>query len=129
MRALSIRQPWAELILLRRKRYELRNWSTRWRGRFLIHASGRGEPYAMAAVGLPPEELAMASIVGSVELVSCTPFTRAMADEMRLLGAYFDNWQSGLIAWELREPIRLPTPIPWRGALGLFEIPDDILPN
>jgi hypothetical protein len=39
MKALSIRQPWAWLILNAGKDIENRDWPTHFRGRFLIHAS------------------------------------------------------------------------------------------
>jgi hypothetical protein len=39
MKALSIRQPWAWLIVNGRKPVENRTWPTRWRGRLLIHAA------------------------------------------------------------------------------------------
>ena len=38
MRTLSIRQPWAWLIVNGHKPVENRDWSTDYRGRFLIHA-------------------------------------------------------------------------------------------
>jgi hypothetical protein len=40
IRALSIRQPWAELILCRRKTIEIRSWKSAYRAWLLIHASG-----------------------------------------------------------------------------------------
>jgi hypothetical protein len=39
MKALSLKQPFAELILLGRKKIELRKWNTHFRGEFLIHTS------------------------------------------------------------------------------------------
>ena len=39
MKTLSIKQPWAELILQGRKKIELRKWNTNFRGEFLIHTS------------------------------------------------------------------------------------------
>lgn len=39
MKALSIRQPWAWLIVNGHKTVENREWPTRFRGRFLIHAA------------------------------------------------------------------------------------------
>lgn len=39
MKALSIRQPWAWLILHGGKDIENRSWNTNFRGRFLIHAA------------------------------------------------------------------------------------------
>ena len=38
-KCLSLRQPYAELIVSGRKTIELRKWNTRFRGEFLVHAS------------------------------------------------------------------------------------------
>ena len=37
--ALSLKQPWAALVVHGKKTVEVRRWSTRRRGRILIHAS------------------------------------------------------------------------------------------
>ncbi len=37
--ALSLKQPWAALLVTGRKRIEVRNWPTARRGRILIHAA------------------------------------------------------------------------------------------
>lgn len=39
MKALSIRQPWAWLIVHGGKDIENRSWHTKFRGRFLVHAA------------------------------------------------------------------------------------------
>ncbi len=39
MKVLSIKQPFAELIIQGRKKIELRKWNTKFRGDFLIYAS------------------------------------------------------------------------------------------
>jgi len=39
MKALSLKQPWAELIVSGKKTIEIRKWNTHFRGEFLIHAS------------------------------------------------------------------------------------------
>lgn len=39
MKVLTLKQPWAELILLGKKTIEIRKWNTHFRGRFLIHSS------------------------------------------------------------------------------------------
>lgn len=38
MKVLTIRQPWASLIILGYKRFEFRSWKTSYRGDLLIHA-------------------------------------------------------------------------------------------
>ena len=39
MKALSLKQPFAELVVEGKKKIELRNWNTKFRGDFFIHAS------------------------------------------------------------------------------------------
>lgn len=41
MKALSLRQPYAELIVSGKKTIEIRPWNTNFRGEFLIHAAKR----------------------------------------------------------------------------------------
>ncbi len=47
MKALTIKQPWAELILKNKKRIEIRKWDTDFRGEFLIHSSKNPDREAM----------------------------------------------------------------------------------
>jgi hypothetical protein len=124
VKALSVRQPWAELILSGRKPYELRTWATRHRGPLLIHAATNTERHEAYLAGLSSENLVTGAIVGMVEVVSCGPFTSEMAEVLWTRRSYFGCWREGLYAWELRAPRRLPRPVPWRGRLGLFEVPD-----
>lgn len=121
-RALSVRQPWAELILTGRKRYELRSWSTSYRGWVFIHSGLRVDSEAVGLTGFHKQALQTGALVGVVEIVDCTPFTEAMADEMRCSLAYFGEWAPNLCAWELAAPSRLNTPISYPGRLGLFRV-------
>lgn len=38
MKALTIKEPWATLIIDGYKKYEFRSWKTKYRGKILIHA-------------------------------------------------------------------------------------------
>ena len=51
MKALSLKQPFAELILQGKKKIELRKWNTKFRGEFLIHASKTVDEDAMKEFG------------------------------------------------------------------------------
>jgi hypothetical protein len=70
--ALSLKQPWAALVVHGLKTVEIRRWPTRHRGILLIHASQQWDDRA-AADSLPPEVQATAElrggIIGQVELV------------------------------------------------------------
>lgn len=82
MIALSIRQPWAWLILHNGKDIENREWPTKFRGRVLVHA-GKGMTEAeyedalifahFRKTGCLPNwaDLERGGIVGSVEIVGC----------------------------------------------------------
>lgn len=121
MKALSIRQPWAWLILHAGKDIENRDWATKVRGLILIHA-GKGmtrDEYEDAAdcydpgdIGpdLPPfEALERGGIVGQVEIVDCVTESRS-------------PWFFGKHGFVLANAKPLPFR-PWRGELGFFEVP------
>ena len=73
MRALSIRQPYAEQILLGLKTVEYRNRPTHVRRRVYIYAALKpGDPDGFTALGKEPGDLATGVIVGSVKIVDCT---------------------------------------------------------
>lgn len=88
-RALSIRQPWAWLIVNRYKDVENRVWQTQVRGRILIHAgakpvtkSGYDEFLQVCRQrrikNYPDrDEFDLGGIVGSVDLVDCVDDSRS----------------------------------------------------
>ena len=47
MKALTIKQPWASLIMQGIKKYEFRSWQTKYRGDILIHSSKQVDKEAM----------------------------------------------------------------------------------
>lgn len=85
MKAITIKQPWASLIVHGIKDIENRTWRTNYRGRMLIHAAGsHGKKFSVdltdaqmkAAFGTIAKEtmfgnLPFGTIIGSVEIVDC----------------------------------------------------------
>ena len=67
MKALSLKQPFAELVVSGIKKIEIRKWNTKFRGEFLIHASRGVDKKAMQKFGF--EELPKGKIVGKANLV------------------------------------------------------------
>ncbi len=63
MKYLSLRRPYAELILQRRKTIELRNWNTRFREPLPIHSSDKVEKDACLHFRLGPELLPRRAVV------------------------------------------------------------------
>jgi hypothetical protein len=76
--ALSIKQPWAALVVLGLKTVEVRNWPTARRGRILIHAARVPDdrPEGWARVSSDMESLArrQGGILGAAELTDCISY-------------------------------------------------------
>ncbi len=72
MKVLTIKQPWATLIMQGHKRFEFRSWQTKYRGELLIHAGKGIDKEAMKRLAkYLPEELPYGKILGKVKLVDC----------------------------------------------------------
>ena len=128
MKALSIRQPWAELILQGRKTIELRTWRTHYRGRLAIHASQTVREEACVAHGLNPARMVRGALVGTVELVDILTLDEATWEALRDQHLSLRDFPGSMFGWQLENPQHLPQPIPMRGRMSLFNVPDDLTP-
>lgn len=124
MKALSIRQPWAWLIVNGYKDVENRTWPTSMRGTVLIHAS-KGMTDAeydaalafirskhaishLAGIVPSPHELERGGLVGGAYIQECVT-------------QYPSPWFTGPHGFALRHANRMPF-VPMKGALGFFEV-------
>ena len=72
MKVLTIKQPWATLIMEGYKRFEFRSWQTKYRGDLLIHAGKGVDREAVSRLKkYMPEELPKGKILGRVKLIDC----------------------------------------------------------
>ncbi len=80
--ALSIRQPWASLIVAGLKTIEIRTWSTNIAEKIAIHASSTADDYQPAWDGLPEEHKTLGQlrggVIGVAELVECRVYKTAL---------------------------------------------------
>ena len=67
MKALTLKQPWAELILQGKKKIELRKWNTKFRGKFLIHSSKNPDIKNMNKFGF--KDLLKGFVLGEADLI------------------------------------------------------------
>ena len=76
--ALSIKQPWAALVVQGLKTIEVRRWATARRGTILIHAARVPDRRDEAWRHVPSNVYELAQlhggIIGSVELIDCTAY-------------------------------------------------------
>lgn len=128
MKALSIKQPWAWAIMDGYKPVENRDWPTRFRGTVAIHASKgmtkpeyddfymfiREEPVGFYVIEKLPqyEQLERGVILGTVDIVDCVK-------------DHPSPWFVGEYGFVMASPRSLPTPIPCRGLLGLWDVPTE----
>lgn len=144
MKALTVRQPWASLIVLGIKQMETRSWHTHYRGSLVIHAAeaapgrrGRrmvGEfevekdrfGLLLRGPGLAwPYRLPLGAAIGVTELFqirSTTHSEHAPDDRQLSLGDH----SPGRYAWSLTSssPIR---EVYIQGRLGLWDFPDELI--
>lgn len=113
MRALSIRQPWAWLIVQGYKDIENRFWLTNYRGEFLIHAGKKLdlslEPirYAMKLGIYLPRNVFAGGIVGIAEITDC-------------VASHSSEWFTGPYGFVIKNAKPLEF-YPLKGQLGFFE--------
>jgi hypothetical protein len=129
MKALSIRQPWAWLIVNGHKDVENRTWPTRFRGRVLIHANKNMTQAEFADAAqfiamispidpLPLADMANADrggIVGVATITDCVPASRR-ASPWHIEGAF---------GFQIIDARPLPF-IECKGALGFFDVSPDV---
>jgi Na+-transporting NADH:ubiquinone oxidoreductase subunit NqrC len=109
MKALSIKQPWAYLIVHAGKDIENRKWNTKHRGKFLIHASKQVDKAAIAKYRhLLPKELDVGGIVGEAEIVDVVQHSPS-------------KWFEGPYGFVL-ENAQPRTFRPMKGQLNFFEV-------
>lgn len=122
MKALSFRQPWAELVLQGRKTLDLRTYGTAYRGPLAIHASQTIERERCLEFGLDPQILPTGAVVGVVNLVDVRSLSEADYDQRRDEHLAGRSYRETLHGWQLAGPQRLPEPVPARGRARLFNV-------
>ena len=139
MKVLSVKQPWATLVVAGATQYLVRSWRTFHRGPLAVHASGHlprshvelccddamrrvlrrcGYDYAM--------ELPRRVVLGVVTVADCLFVTE---DNRELFdpgdpAVIFGLIQPDRWVWVCTNARRLPQPVPLVGHLGVFDLPE-----
>lgn len=118
IKAISIRQPWAWLILNAGKDVENRTWGTKFRGEVLIHTGKTQDKdgYRFAddmGIDIPREEIRTGGFVGKMKIVDCVEDM----DSDWFFGPY------GFVV-EDAEPIEF---VEYPGQLGFFNVKPELV--
>jgi len=128
MKVLSVMMPWPYLIMKYGKDVENRTWKIDYRGRILIHASKKPDPYFWDIISTlnnngkkyphtdwdKKQKTLCGCIIGSVEIVDCVKNYKSL-------------WATpGMWHWVLRNPVLFDKPIPAKGSLGLWDFKGEL---
>ncbi|MBI4163495.1 MAG: ASCH domain-containing protein [Candidatus Aenigmarchaeota archaeon] len=129
MKALSLRQPYVELILQGKKTMESRPWNTKFRGEFLIHTAMAISEPACRRFGFDPKTMDRGRIVGKAVLVDVKEYTTDedyLKDSDKHLGSKQGLEEFGWIGKKkygfVLENVKRVKPIEVKGQLGFFEV-------
>lgn len=141
MKALTIKQPWAWTIVNGTKRVENRTWKPPFNiigQRIAIHSSARIEKdellaYGELGTGVSPhyDTLPKGCIVGTAIIKGYVVVNGTGGVEMQTKGAQGynprkDPWFFGPVGW-LLDDVRKVSPLPSKGALGLWDVPAELV--
>lgn len=122
MKVLTIKEPWATLIIEGYKAYEFRSWKTKYRGKILIHAGMSLERDNAEKFKDYNLEYSKGAIIGEAEIVDCIFVTKEVNDELRKINplVYGKSGHVEKYAWKLENVKKYDKPIPVKGQLGLW---------
>jgi hypothetical protein len=134
MRALSIQHPWGAAIAYGTKRVENRTWpAPRWaiEQMIAIHASKKPDISARPPAGesWPMERrMYLGAVIALAEVAGCHHSDECMLPaNIALPGAGCSRWAvRGQFHIELANVRPLPDPVPCKGMLGLWRLPEDV---
>lgn len=122
MKVLTIREPWASLIINGYKEYEFRSWKTNYRGKILIHA-GLGMDIDMLDRFKDYDiEYSKGAIIGEAQLVDCILVNKDFNDELKKINpiVYAKSNYTETYAWKLENIKKYDKIIYVKGKLGLW---------
>lgn len=122
MKVLTIREPWASLIVNGYKEYEFRSWKTNYRGKILIHTGLKLEKEMVDRFKKYNLNYILGAIVGEAVLTDCIlvndDFKKNLKDTNSLV--YAKSNHNETYAWKLENIVMYDCPIYVKGKLGLW---------
>ena len=122
MKVLTIKQPWASLIIEGYKKYEFRSWKTKYRGKILIHAGMSLEKDMVDRFKSYNLDYPLGFIIGEATLEDCILVDKEFNEQLRKENpiVYGRSNHVETYAWKLSNVINYKKPIYVKGQLGLW---------
>jgi hypothetical protein len=133
MKALTIKQPWCAAIVYGTKRVENRSWTVppaMIGATVALHAGKSVDVGARAPAGedMPVEDwpLAFGAVIGTARIAGCHPVYK-ICNPTGVPATVCTPWSIwGQAHWLLADVRPLAEPVPCKGALGLWNLPEDV---
>lgn len=122
MKALTIKEPWASLIIEEYKKYEFRSWKTNYRGKILIHSGMSVEKDMLSRFKDYDISINPGFIIGEATIVDCILVDEKFNNELRSIDSVVYGRSNHVenYAWKLENIVKYDKPIPCKGKLGLW---------
>jgi hypothetical protein len=130
MKCLTLKQPFADLLALGEKTIELRKWNTKFRGKFLIHASRNIDIEACERLDIDNDKPTKGAIIGFAflydvkEYKNQEEFNKDKQRHFSIISKFFDGYKYGFLVKDAR---MFKLSIPLSGKLGFFNVDDSII--
>ena len=123
VKVLTIKEPWATLIIEGYKCYEFRSWKTNYRGKILIHAGLNLEKDMLERFKDYPIQCSKGMIIGEATLVDCILVDEELNQKLIEMDPIFYGRSNHVenYAWKLEEVEVFEEPIEAKGKLSLWE--------
>ena len=121
MKVLTIKEPWATLIIKGYKKYEFRSWKTKYRGKILIHAGLSIDKNNVSKFNNYNLEYSQGQIIGEAKLVDCILVDESLQKELQEKNLLvYGNNNVGKYAWKLENVVKYDKKEKIKGKLGLW---------
>ena len=122
MKVLTIKEPWATLIIEGYKKYEFRSWKTKYRGKILIHAGKLLEKDMLKRFDKYNLDIKLGAIIGEAYLTDCILVTKEFQNNLRKIDStvYARSNHEEMYAWKLENIKKYKNPVYVNGKLGLW---------
>lgn len=122
MKVLSIREPFASLIIEGYKKYEFRSWNTNYRGRILIHSSLSYSKSDIDRFKYYNLDYKRGYIIGEATLKDCILVDEKLVEKLRSIDnvVYAKSGYKEKYAFVLEDVCKYSKPIKVKGKLGLW---------
>lgn len=122
MKVLTIKEPWASLIIEGYKKYEFRSWRTNYRGKILIHAGMSLEKDMLERFEKYDLHCSKGAIIGEAILTDCILVDEEFSKKLRSIDpvVYGRSNHVETYAWKLEQVVKYDKPIYVKGKLGLW---------